>query len=79
MSYENQDLTEHYAKHVSEYIEPNCEYCHEPQNMLTAMLNSMKGTKMPNSTTFGNLNGIVPRPYSKFENMDNPPPEVPND
>jgi hypothetical protein len=37
-------------------------------------LDSLKNTKLPYSTTFGNLQSIVPVPYSQFDNLDNPRP-----
>lgn len=69
MSYENQEYTEH----LLHGFHPNCEYCHESQNMLSAMLKDMKGTKMQDQTLFGKLSGFIP-PYgsTKHDNMDNP-------
>ncbi len=41
-------------------------------------LDALKGLKMPSATTFGKLQAIVPVPYSKFDNLDNPRPELAN-
>jgi len=70
MSYPNKDKTEHDAFHQT--LNPNCEYCHEPKSMLTAMLNDMKGQKMPRATFYGDLNILVPRQSDKWRNLDNP-------
>lgn len=39
---------------------------------LQEMLDELKGQKLPDKTLFGDLQGLVPVPYSKFDNQDNP-------
>ena len=39
-------------------------------------LDSLKESKLPSATTFGKLQALVPVPYSKFNNMNNPQPKL---
>lgn len=43
-------------------------------SQLQEMLDEINASdmKMPNKTLFGDLNALVPVPYSKFKTMDNP-------
>ena len=41
-------------------------------SQLAEELEKAKDEKMPNKTLFGDLNNLVPKPYSKFKTIDNP-------
>lgn len=52
------------------------ETMREYKSELEALLNDLKDKKLPSKTTFGDLQYLVPVPYSKFYNMENPRPRL---